>query len=72
MKRILLLVMAATVCLGAKASDDTPLITPTETCLFAHRDTCDLYLDIYEPAPGAETTFQGVRLRRRFHNRQAR
>ena len=60
MKRILLLVMAATVCLGAKASDDTPLITPTETCLFAHRDTCDLYLDIYEPAPGAETTFQGV------------
>lgn len=60
MKRFLLLVMAATISLGAKAEEVKPLITPTETCLFAHRDTCDLFLDIYEPTPGAETTFQGI------------
>lgn len=30
-----------------------------ETYLFAHRDTCDLYLDIFRPADGAPTTFQG-------------
>lgn len=60
MKRILLLVMAATISMGVNAEEVKPLITPTETCLFAHRDTCDLFLDIYEPAPGSETTFQGI------------
>ena len=34
-------------------------IRPDSTCLFAHRDTCDLYLDIYNPAPESETTFEG-------------
>ena len=32
---------------------------PSGTYLFAARDTCDLYLDVYDPAPGSETTFQG-------------
>ena len=36
------------------------VLVPSETCLFAHRDTCDLFLDIYEPAPGSDTTFQGI------------
>lgn len=35
-------------------------LTPDGTYLYAHRDTCDLYLDVYEPAPGSETTFQGI------------
>ena len=65
MKRILLLVMASTLAMGvpgvqAQADDNTPKLTPSETCLFAHRDTCDLFLDIYEPTPGSETTFQGI------------
>ncbi|MBR1887516.1 MAG: alpha/beta hydrolase [Bacteroidales bacterium] len=30
-----------------------------ETYTFASRDTCDLKLDIYRPAPGAETTLDG-------------
>lgn len=34
-------------------------ITPDGTYLFEKRDTCDLYLDIYEPAKGSETTFNG-------------
>ena len=32
---------------------------PSHTCLYAHRDTCDLYLDIYDPSPGSETVFAG-------------
>lgn len=66
MKRILLLVMAATVfsmgvAAAQESSGDPVILNPAETHLFAHRDTCDLYLDIYEPAKGAETTFQGIR-----------
>ncbi|MCR5017196.1 MAG: alpha/beta hydrolase fold domain-containing protein [Bacteroidales bacterium] len=66
MKRFLLLLMASTLAMGvpgvqARADDNTPKLVPSETCLFAHRDTCDLYLDIYEPTPGSETTFQGIR-----------
>lgn len=30
-----------------------------ETYLFAERDTCNLYMDIFRPADGSETTFQG-------------
>ena len=29
------------------------------TYAFATRDTCELYLDIYDPSPGSETTFEG-------------
>lgn len=32
----------------------------TETYLFAHRDTCDLYFDVYEPVPGSETAIDGI------------
>ena len=31
-----------------------------ETYLFAQRDTSKLYLDIFRPAEGSETTFQGI------------
>lgn len=34
--------------------------TLSGTYCFAHRDTCDLYLDIYEPAPGAETMLDSL------------
>lgn len=30
------------------------------TYLFAQRDTCDLYFDVYDPAPGSETAVDGV------------
>ena len=38
---------------------DKESITPDGTYLFAQRDTCDLYLDVYNPAKGSETTFNG-------------
>jgi len=31
-----------------------------ETYLFAQRDTCQLYLDIFRAAEGSDTTFQGI------------
>ena len=30
------------------------------TYLFAQRDTCDLYFDVYDPSPGSETVVDGV------------
>ena len=35
------------------------MITPDHTYLFAQRDTCELYMDIYEPAKDSQTTFEG-------------
>lgn len=54
MKKVLL-IMCLTIAATAALA-----MTPDETHLFAHRDTCDLYLDIYNPVKGAETTFQGI------------
>ena len=34
-------------------------ITPEGTYLYAKRDTCDLFLDVYEPLKGSETTAYG-------------
>lgn len=34
---------------------------PDGTYMFTQRDTCDLYLDIYGPAPGSETMYNGKR-----------
>ena len=36
-----------------------PVITPDGTYMFEKRDTCDLFLDIYNPAKGSRTTFMG-------------
>ena len=36
------------------------VITPSVTCMYAQRDTCSLYLDIYNPAPGSTTSIDGV------------
>ena len=41
------------------AAQETPVWAPGETYMFAERDTCSLYLDIYRPTEGAETTFEG-------------
>lgn len=51
MKKFILFLLAVAAGLTAGAQ---------ETYRFAQRDTCSLYLDIYRPAEGSETTFQGV------------
>ena len=35
-------------------------ITPDGTYLFVQRDTCDLFMDVYNPAAGSETTAFGM------------
>lgn len=50
MKKILLLAAVLFPALFLKAQD---------TYQFAQRDTCSLYLDVYDVTPGAETSFQG-------------
>ncbi len=35
------------------------IVLPKTTHLFAHRDTCDLFLDVYPPVAGSQTTLDG-------------
>lgn len=35
-------------------------ITPDGTYMYERRDTCDLFLDVYNPAPGSRTTYMGL------------
>ncbi len=35
-------------------------ITPDATYMFAQRDTCDLFMDVYEPAEGSMRTLDGI------------
>ena len=51
MKRRFLLLLTLLLSLSATAQ---------ETYRFAGRDTCALYLDIYRPAPGSQTTLDGI------------
>ena len=36
-------------------------LEPDGTYMYERRDTCDLYMDIYDPAKGSDTEFMGVR-----------
>ena len=47
--------LAALFCTETSAQE----ATPDGTYMFVQRDTCDLYLDLYRPAKGSETTFNG-------------
>ena len=54
---IFALLMTTTAFTSAAAE---PVISPDGTYLFEKRDTCNLFLDVYNPAKGSETTFNGV------------
>ena len=54
---IFALLMTTTAFTSAAAE---PVISPDGTYLFEKRDTCDLFLDVYNPAKGSETTFNGA------------
>lgn len=36
------------------------LLAPNGTYMYERRDTCDLYMDVYDPAAGSTTTFKGM------------
>ena len=58
MTRNLFLTAFTITCLGINASAEN-FIAPDRTYLFAQRDTCDLFLDIYYPNNGSPTHFEG-------------
>lgn len=61
-RKVLTLIVTALafslVCTAAQKSADN-FISPDGTYLFAKRDTCDLFMDIYNPARGSQTSFDG-------------
>lgn len=60
MKRLILVLVALMT--GATAIHaEKDLLTPDATYMYERRDTCDLYMDIYNPADGSQETFMGIR-----------
>jgi predicted esterase len=58
MKRFITILAA--ILLGASAHAQGNLLSPDGTYLYARRDTCDLFMDVYDPADGSEETFMGI------------
>ena len=52
---VVLMTVSAALTVQAK---ETP-ISPDGTYLYVQRDTCDLYMDVYNPAKGSQTTIDG-------------
>ena len=50
---------AVTVLLGSESRADAQ-IKPDATYMYTQRDTCSLYMDIYEPAKSSRTTVEGT------------
>ena len=59
MKKLAISVTFILISIVASAQDKEPIITPDGTYLFEKRDTCDLFLDIYNPATGSVTELNG-------------
>lgn len=59
----LLIITASLLAMSAftNAEAQTQVISPDGTYLYAERDTCNLFLDVYNPAKGSETTIGGIR-----------
>lgn len=56
MKKTIMLIASLFIgCIAASAQ-----VTPDATYMFAQRDTCDLYMDVYDPADGSETSINGI------------
>lgn len=60
MKKILVYIMTVLASAAITAEAAEPAITPDGTYIYEKRDTCDLFLDIYNPAKGSETTYKGL------------
>lgn len=56
MKKIIILLAAFLSACAASAQS----ITPDGTYMYVQRDTCDLFMDVYDPAPGSVSTIDGV------------
>ncbi len=55
-----IITLLASVIIGSMtASAQSGLLSPDGTYLYEKRDTCDLFMDVYEPAAGSQKTFMG-------------
>lgn len=52
-------IFLATACLFCLPEAGSRAQNPDGTYLYARRDTCDLFLDVYAPAPDSPTAFEG-------------
>lgn len=60
MKRIIILL--ASIVIGTMtATAQNDLLSPDGTYLYHRQDTCDLFMDVYEPADGSEETYMGMK-----------
>ncbi len=60
MKKTLIFIFSMLIIGSTHGSAQNALINPDATYMFAQRDTCDLFMDVYEPAKGSETTLNGL------------
>lgn len=51
----------AALLMAAAASAQDGTITPDGTYMYERRDTCELFMDVYNPAEDSETTYMGIR-----------
>lgn len=56
MKRIIIILTLISAGIHAGKAQDG-LLSPDGTYMYERRDTCDLFMDVYEPAKGSRTTF---------------
>ena len=59
MKRIIFSIMTLITAAGVATEAAEPIIVPDGTYIFEKRDTCDLFLDVYNPAKGSTTSIDG-------------
>lgn len=55
MKKLILTLASVLLCCVVFAAGKPRLVTPDATLKFASRDTCDLFLDLYQPAVGSDS-----------------
>lgn len=60
MKRIIFSILTLITAAGFVAEAAEPIIMPDGTYIFEKRDTCDLFLDIYNPADGSQTSIEDI------------
>lgn len=58
MKRFITLLSASLLMSMAASAQET--ITPDGTYMYVQRDTCDLFMDVYDPAEGSRTSLDGI------------
>ncbi len=60
MKKKLIFIVSMLILGSTHGSAQNAPINPNATYMFAQRDTCELFMDVYEPAAGSQRTFEGM------------